>query len=548
MTVETEDVAAPPSIASSMSNTPPQLTLPQPTSPTPTSPAEEENDGVDQVADGEVEDDPLGSDEASTDFTDPADPQERIIEMHNPETAALLAQVSQIMNASHQDFSFACGGSVPIALPAETSETESQSSSGSSSSSHEIATTAASNPVTIRWDPRDPSTPAARCKLTFPLDSSGDEHQAMDGLLANMLPATFGLGGKDVYDESYRKAAKLDPSSFSTNFSPYETGIIATVAQMLLPDIEGDFAVRRAVKAELYKLNVYEGPSGHFHAHVDTPRSRSQFGSLVVCLPAAHEGGMLEVRHNGKAMQFDWSSTASNNNSDEGDDNGGGGDLAATIKWAAFYSDCEHEVFEVRAGHRVTLTYNLYAVSADTTRYDAVRAITSPLVGHMNALLDNKDFMPEGGYLGFYTTHAYAHTSDDFDPSSLKGVDMVIWQGFQRLGCGVCLRPILNADCWNPEDAELIVGGEDFSMHISECELRDRRDLEGILDEWDKDEDIKHDDIAWLNEPGNTQTQLIYTAYGNEAFATAFYSWCSIIIGVPPHGDEGRMALAEPYA
>ncbi|KAK3361121.1 oxidoreductase [Lasiosphaeria ovina] len=423
------------------------------------------------------------------------------------------------MNASHEDFSFACGGSVPIALPAETSETESQSSSGSSSS-HETASTAASNP-----------------------------HQAIDGLLADMLPATFGLGGKDVYDESYRKAAKLDPSSFSTNFSPYETGIIAMVAQMLLPDIEGDFAVRRAVKAELYKLNVYEGPSGHFHAHVDTPRSRSQFGSLVVCLPAAHEGGMLEVRHNGKAMQFDC---------DEDDDNGGG-DPAATIKWAAFYSDCEHEVFEVRAGHRVTLTYNLYAVPADTTRYDAVRAVTSPLVGHMDALLGNKDFMPKGepespvilhvcGYLGFYTTHAYAHTSDDFDPSSLKGVDMVIWQGFQRLGCGVCLRPILNADCWDEEDGELIVGGEDFSMHISECELRDRDDLEYILDEWDKEEDIAHADIAWLNEPGNTQAQLIYTAYGNEAFATAFYSWCSIIIGVPPYGDEGRMALAKPYA
>ena len=31
------------------------------------------------------------------------------------------------------------------------------------------------------------------------------------------------------------------------------------------------------------------------------------------------------------------------------------------IQWAAFYSDCEHEVYEVTAGHRITLTYNLYA-------------------------------------------------------------------------------------------------------------------------------------------------------------------------------------------
>ena len=32
----------------------------------------------------------------------------------------------------------------------------------------------------------------------------------------------------------------------------------------------------------------------------------------------------------------------------------------STIEWVAFYSDCEHEVFEVTKGHRITLTYNLY--------------------------------------------------------------------------------------------------------------------------------------------------------------------------------------------
>ena len=32
------------------------------------------------------------------------------------------------------------------------------------------------------------------------------------------------------------------------------------------------------------------------------------------------------------------------------------------IKWAAFYSDCEHEVLEVISGHRITLTYNLYGM------------------------------------------------------------------------------------------------------------------------------------------------------------------------------------------
>ena len=47
---------------------------------------------------------------------------------------------------------------------------------------------------------------------------------------------------------------------------------------------------QRGIRAELYKLNVYSGPSGMFKAHVDTPRSDDQVGSLVVALPVAFEG------------------------------------------------------------------------------------------------------------------------------------------------------------------------------------------------------------------------------------------------------------------
>ena len=32
------------------------------------------------------------------------------------------------------------------------------------------------------------------------------------------------------------------------------------------------------------------GPGGHFKSHVDTPRGADMIGSLVVCLPSAHEG------------------------------------------------------------------------------------------------------------------------------------------------------------------------------------------------------------------------------------------------------------------
>lgn len=62
-----------------------------------------------------------------------------------------------------------------------------------------------------------------------------NDDNAMKELLHACRPATFGLKGKDVYDESYRKAPKLDESQFSTNFSPDLHGIIRVVEQMLLP-------------------------------------------------------------------------------------------------------------------------------------------------------------------------------------------------------------------------------------------------------------------------------------------------------------------------
>jgi hypothetical protein len=79
-------------------------------------------------------------------------------------------------------------------------------------------------------------------------------------LLKMCDPATFGLGGKDVLDEQYRKAGKLDKTQFSTGFHPHDYGIVDTIKQTLLPNalshvMEGRVA-HRGVMAELYKLNV----------------------------------------------------------------------------------------------------------------------------------------------------------------------------------------------------------------------------------------------------------------------------------------------------
>lgn len=55
-------------------------------------------------------------------------------------------------------------------------------------------------------------------------------------------------------------------------------------------------------------------------------------------------GGALVVRHQDASLTYDWASNG-----------------MEKLQWAAFYSDCEHEVLEVTSGHRITLTYNLIA-------------------------------------------------------------------------------------------------------------------------------------------------------------------------------------------
>lgn len=160
---------------------------------------------------------------------------------------------------------FACGGSIPF--------------KGSGSDNSRLAST---DPTQIRFGEQDRGIP-----VTLPADTASSK--PLQQLLAACTPASFGRGGDEVVDEDYRKAGKLDSKDFTTNFCPYQNGIIDVVSQLLLPNATGD-KNERGVKAELYKLNVYSAPSGKFKAHVDTPRSDAQFGSLVVALPVAHEG------------------------------------------------------------------------------------------------------------------------------------------------------------------------------------------------------------------------------------------------------------------
>lgn len=211
-----------------------------------------------------------------------------------------------------------------------------------------------------------------------------------------------------------------------------------------------------------------------FKAHVDTPRSSDQFGSLVVSLPLSHKGGALEVRHQGKTVTFDWSSPTDTTE-------------APSIKWAAFYSDCEHEVLEVTEGHRLTLTYNLYIVRGNGFlggHASALDPTTLPLYNTIRDMVNDSELWKEEGYIGYHCAHIYPHTSKSklhfMAPDNLKGADMAIYSICCSLGLNVTFRPAFEEDDLGhyhyDEDTgecdDLVLGGGGQLKHV-ECKYLD---------------------------------------------------------------------------
>ncbi|WYZ36834.1 hypothetical protein EsH8_II_000340 [Colletotrichum jinshuiense] len=107
-------------------------------------------------------------------------------------------------------------------------------------------------PLVIRWDTGNQNHGR---RLTLPVQDDKVSQVGFGQLLQDCQPATFGRHDQEVFDETYRKAAKLNDGSFCTNFNPYEHGIINTVVQALAHD-DNSSDTNRGIRAELYSLNV----------------------------------------------------------------------------------------------------------------------------------------------------------------------------------------------------------------------------------------------------------------------------------------------------
>ena len=348
----------------------------------------------------------------------------------------------------------------------------------------------------------------------------GADKAAIQQLFSACSVASFGMGSKQVTDKSYRDAVKLEPDQFATSFQLCDTPILGEIQMLMVPDVH-------TIQAKLYKLNIY-ALGGHFKAHVDTPRSEKMFGSLVVCLPTQFSGGALVTRHNGREVQFDWSSSTQS--------------PLQSVCWASFFSDVEHEVLPVTEGYRITLTYNLYS----NTQQDMLGTVhtvdltSSPFCSELHSAVSNAHFMRDGGVLGFgcHYTYVFKDLNEAKNlPCILKGADRIVFVTAKSLGLPVVVKPV-----GKDGDAKFVL--PEFTKF--DCGVRYYEDDE----ESPVEETFKEilglsticcaTKITWCQPLTQWLPAAAYAAYAysNDISCEAIYEAAAILVGVPKWGER----------
>ncbi|MBY0496320.1 MAG: hypothetical protein K2Y23_19095 [Cyanobacteria bacterium] len=161
--------------------------------------------------------------------------------------------------------------------------------------------------------------------------------------------APCGRGDHTIVDTSVRNAWQIDSADVRIGGKAWEK----TFHQIMSTVIAGLGCSGMNVLATLYKLLVYE--TGGLSVRIATPK-RPMACSVPWswCLPSAHGGGDLIIRHATREVSVNLSSPD-----------------VSELRFAAFYADCEHEVRPITQGSRVCLTYNLSLVNKRKKRQQA---------------------------------------------------------------------------------------------------------------------------------------------------------------------------------
>eukprot|EP00633_Aureoumbra_lagunensis_P002224 CAMPEP_0197288444 /NCGR_PEP_ID=MMETSP0890-20130614/5542_1 /TAXON_ID=44058 ORGANISM="Aureoumbra lagunensis, Strain CCMP1510" /NCGR_SAMPLE_ID=MMETSP0890 /ASSEMBLY_ACC=CAM_ASM_000533 /LENGTH=628 /DNA_ID=CAMNT_0042759181 /DNA_START=48 /DNA_END=1935 /DNA_ORIENTATION=+ len=381
----------------------------------------------------------------------------------------------------------------------------------------------------------------------------GDQEAHFAPLLKVANAAPFGRASETVIDANIRKASQLLPEQFSLGWSPPES-LLQQIKDQLIPDAEN-------VEARLHKINIYT-TGGHFKSHKDTPNSDSQFGTLVIQLPTFFEGGQLVLTHQENVVTALAPEVSHRRYGEKPEDaiKRMNNFVPKNMHWAAFFGDVTHQVKQVTAGCRITITYVLHRTGAVLKPSEALLARAENVRRAFVNLLADTEFESEGATLGFDCNHLYEEkqlatsenklAADNAEnvsiktASTLKNEDAVLAVAARAAGLQVKIYRILSESCCG--DFEWLlkkmpasdrgfgkkrrVDGGFYAKGITNDEIED---FGGTLLE-DSNENLIM--VKYDNNAKKRFSALEWAAegyFGNEASTTTFYTKSVIAIRIP---------------
>ncbi|KAK7544545.1 uncharacterized protein J3D65DRAFT_581836 [Phyllosticta citribraziliensis] len=211
-------------------------------------------------------------------------------------------------------------------------------------------------------------------------------------------PSPFGKGSQTIVDPAVRSSWEMDAADFliTNPFWPTFMDKTLKTVQMVLgidPELR--------IEAHLYKMLLY-GKGAHFKPHQDSEKERDMFGTLVICLPAPHRGGDVIAQLGDQKRIFRTSEC-----------------YKSCLFW---YSDVQHEITEITAGHRWVLTYNLIRpASASMSSLRHEYPLLKRTLGSWRQACNREDFWRKQWFV-YVLEHKYTQSSLGLD--KLKGKDL----------------------------------------------------------------------------------------------------------------------------
>ncbi|KNE98382.1 hypothetical protein PSTG_08302 [Puccinia striiformis f. sp. tritici PST-78] len=242
--------------------------------------------------------------------------------------------------------------------------------------------------------------------------------------------------------------------------------------------VAAKLSINQPVRMDFDKMLIY-GKEAIFKPHTDTKSTRGMFGTLIICLPSAHSGGEVLVKHRDESMIL--------------------GRSDVDQSFACWYSDVTHEVLPVESGHRCVLTYNLAIMpSHNQPTASALDSKKVPLRKALERWL--KDLTDSGGagtpshlYHSLHYGHAQADTSfealearDFAQTHALRGLTHelpfeIFLALLEKQECGTVHRE--RKPKWNDwdTDSDSMASYHEIDDPETSCIVKSLRALDGTL-------------------------------------------------------------------